>query len=34
MIAARLAECEAVAADALEAATKRLEDIAGRLAQA
>jgi cell division protein ZapA len=34
MIAARLAESEAVAADALEAATKRLEDIAGRLAQA
>ena len=29
-----LAKSEAVAADVLEAATKRLEDIAGRLAQA
>ena len=34
IIAARLAESEAVAADALEAATKRIEDIAGRLAEA
>ena len=34
VVAARLAESEAVAADALEAATRRLEDIAGRLARA
>jgi cell division protein ZapA len=34
VIASRLAESEAVAAEALEAATKRLEDVAGRLAQA
>jgi cell division protein ZapA len=34
VIASRLAESEAVAADALEAATKRLEGVAGRLAQA
>lgn len=34
VVAQRLAESEAVAADALEAAIKRVEDIAGRLAQA
>jgi len=33
-VAERLAQSEAIAADALEAATKRVEDIAGRLAQA
>ena len=33
-VAARLTQSETVAADALDAATKRLEDIAGRLAQA
>jgi cell division protein ZapA len=33
VVAARLAESEAVAADALEAATKRIADVAGRLAQ-
>lgn len=33
-VTTRLAQSEAIAADALEAATKRLEDIAARLAQA
>jgi cell division protein ZapA len=33
VIASKLAESEAVAADALEAATKRIEDIAGRFAR-
>jgi cell division protein ZapA len=33
-VAERLAQSEAIAADALEAATKRVEDIAGSLAQA
>ena len=33
-VAARLAQSEGVAADAFEAAAKRLEDMAGRLAQA
>lgn len=33
-VAERLAQSEAVAADALEVATKRVADIAGRLAQA
>jgi cell division protein ZapA len=33
-VTTRLAQSEGVAADALEAATKRLKDIAGRLAQA
>ena len=34
VVAERLAQSEAVAAAALETATKRLEDIAGRLAEA